>query len=126
MIQKIYSIYDTKAQAFLPPFFMPNDDMAIRAVMDCLADPNHNFAAHPEDYGLVALGEFDDQLGDVSGGKIHLAELGQLSMAVKSKKRREEQLLMDFDASLDEMEKDINNQGHSYDDAGMRRVVNGK
>lgn len=60
MLHKIYSIYDNKAEAFLPPFFMPNDAMAIRAITDCLMDTNHQFHNHAHDYVLYGLGAFSD------------------------------------------------------------------
>ena len=58
--QRIFSVYDTKAQAFLPPFFMTNAAVAIRAVASALQDPSHQFAKHATDYVLYELGEWND------------------------------------------------------------------
>lgn len=58
---KIFSIYDSKAAAWLPPFFLPQSGIAIRAFVDCVAKEGHNFNLHPEDYTLALLGEFDDE-----------------------------------------------------------------
>lgn len=65
MINVIYSIYDAKAEAYLEPFFLPANGIAIRAFMDCCQNPEHNFGKHPEDYHLVALGTWEPLLGDI-------------------------------------------------------------
>lgn len=59
MIQQVYSVFDVKAGAFLTPFFLPSDGMAIRIFSDCVRDPNHQFGKHPEDYTLFRVGNFD-------------------------------------------------------------------
>jgi len=71
----VFSIYDSKAVAFLPPFFLPQKGMAVRAFTDCCTKQGHNFNMHPEDYTLVLLGEFDDANGQFiqhSGGTENL------------------------------------------------------
>lgn len=60
MINKIYSVYDNTAEAFMPPFYIQNDNMALRAIDDCLSDPQHMFSQHPKDFELYYLGEFDN------------------------------------------------------------------
>jgi hypothetical protein len=60
MILRIFSVYDSKAEAYLPPFFMPNKGQAIRVFADAAKDPNHQFGKHPEDYTLFDLGQFSD------------------------------------------------------------------
>lgn len=61
MIQKIYTIFDAKAHAYLPPFYMQNEKVAIRAFKDAVDDPKSNFYRHPEDYTLHCIGTFDDE-----------------------------------------------------------------
>lgn len=58
----VYSFYDSAAMAFSTPFFMPNDGLAIRAFQDNVnADKQtNNIAAHPEQFTLFKIGEFDD------------------------------------------------------------------
>lgn len=60
---KSYVVFDNKAAAFLLPFFMVNDSVAIRAVADAVNDPSHSFSKNPTDYSLFRNGEFDDQVG---------------------------------------------------------------
>lgn len=63
MIYKIFSVYDAKSEAYLPPFFLSTKGQAIRAFTDCIQDPNHQFSRHPEDYMLFEFGAFDDSSG---------------------------------------------------------------
>lgn len=63
MKQKIFSVFDSAAQAYLPPFCLHNRGMAIRVFGDMVARPEHAFAMHPADYTVFELGEFDDATG---------------------------------------------------------------
>ena len=60
MIQIMFTIYDEKAKAYLPPFFLPSEGMATRTFGDCLNSNDHQFSKHPSDYTLFRLGTFDD------------------------------------------------------------------
>jgi len=63
MKQLIFSVYDQKAHAYLPPFFMHTKDMAVRAFSDAVNDIKHSFGMHPADYTLFYLGIFNDVSG---------------------------------------------------------------
>lgn len=63
MILKIFSVFDSKAEAFLPPFFMHNTGMAVRTFGDTVNMSDHQFAKHPSDYTLFELGAFSDDSG---------------------------------------------------------------
>jgi hypothetical protein len=63
MIHKVFSVHDSKVKCFLQPFMMPNEQTAVRAMMDCVRDKGHAFNKHPEDYNLFYLGEFDEETG---------------------------------------------------------------
>lgn len=58
-----YSVFDTKAGAFNYPFFVRNDELAIRLFIDALTNPDSNISKHPEDYSLHLLTEFDSDTG---------------------------------------------------------------
>lgn len=60
MIHLKFTIYDTKAEAYLPPFILPTRAMAIRIFTDCCNDDGHAFGKHPHDYTLFQCGTFDD------------------------------------------------------------------
>lgn len=63
MKNKIYSIFDEKAEIFSTPFFQQNDAMAIRSFQDLANDPNSTVHKHPEDYKLYEIGHFEDLSG---------------------------------------------------------------
>lgn len=60
---EMFAIYDKKAGAYLPPFFLPNVAMAVRTFCDCVTDDGHQFGKHPEDYSLHQFGSFDQTSG---------------------------------------------------------------
>lgn len=60
MILQMFTVFDSKAEAYLPPFTTAARGQAVRSFSDTCNDPEHVFNKHPEDYTLFALGEFDD------------------------------------------------------------------
>lgn len=65
MLQNIYSIHDSKADAYLPPFFLHSDGMATRSFQDCITDQTHAFGKHPQDYTLFKIGTFNDKTSEI-------------------------------------------------------------
>ena len=63
MIQEIFTIHDSKAEAFLPPFFQPNKSVAQRMFFNAVADTATDFSRFPEDYTLFSIGTFDNIAG---------------------------------------------------------------
>lgn len=63
----MFTIYDEKAEQFLPPFVLPQTNMAKRTFADCVADPKHAFSRNPADYTLFEVGEFNADTGHVVG-----------------------------------------------------------
>ncbi len=63
MNHRIFVVFDSKARAYLPPFFMPEAGQAIRAFGDMVNSKDHAFGQHPEDYTLFEIGTFDDREG---------------------------------------------------------------
>lgn len=61
MDYKIYTVYDSKAEAYLPPFFMQSKGQAIRSFITVANDKTHDIGKYPEDYTLFELGEFFDE-----------------------------------------------------------------
>lgn len=60
MILKMFTVYDSKVEAYLSPFFMRSTGEAIRAFIESCNDPKTKFWAHPSDYTLFCIGSFDD------------------------------------------------------------------
>jgi len=55
-----YTLHDSKALNYNPPFFMSNDALARRACSDLVTDMNTSVARHPSDFKLYKIGMFDD------------------------------------------------------------------
>lgn len=69
MLLIMFSVYDSKAEAFLPPFFAPNDAMAQRMFASAANDQEHAFGRHAGDYTLFRVGEWNDADGIVCPAK---------------------------------------------------------
>lgn len=65
MVHRLFTIFDDKAEAYLPPFVLPGKGMAMRIFGDCVNSKDHQFGVHPEDYTLFDIGSFDDKTGIV-------------------------------------------------------------
>lgn len=77
MNTKIFSIYDAASQAYMMPFFSPQNASAIRAVVSQLKDPNSMLALNPADFTLFCVGSFDDQTGLINIGQEHPEIIGK-------------------------------------------------
>lgn len=62
----MFSIFDSKACAYLQPFFSVNAQVAMRAFQGACRDPGHDFGRFPADYTLMSLGEWDQTTGVVT------------------------------------------------------------
>lgn len=60
MILQVFSVYDTKAEAFMPPVYMHSKGEMIRSFSDAANDSSSGIAKHPADYVLFHLGEWDN------------------------------------------------------------------
>lgn len=60
---KVFGIYDSKTEAYLPPFMMSTIGEAERAITNHVNDPEHNFCKYAEDFTLFELGLWDNLTG---------------------------------------------------------------
>jgi uncharacterized protein (DUF2344 family) len=60
----IYSIRDKKAEAYMKPFFLPQDGLAIRAIKESLMEQNQ-LSMHAADFCLYRIGQFDEESGSI-------------------------------------------------------------
>ncbi len=70
-MQFIFSIYDSGASAYLPPFVLPAAGMAERSFSDCVNDKSHAFSRHPADYTLFQIGTWDEQTAEIAYTTVH-------------------------------------------------------
>ena len=57
MILKMYTVFDSKVGAYLPPFFLRSNGEAVRSFITTCNDPKHSFYKYPGDYtpGFVLM-----------------------------------------------------------------------
>jgi hypothetical protein len=55
----MFAVYDRKAESYNPPYFMTNENVAIRQFTEMANDPKNMVCKHPEDFLLFFLGYFD-------------------------------------------------------------------
>ncbi|QXP08141.1 MAG: nonstructural protein [Arizlama microvirus] len=60
---KVFSVYDSKVEAYKQPFFMSTKGEAVRGILEVLDRQDHPFAKYPADFTLFELGEYDDANG---------------------------------------------------------------
>lgn len=63
MHMKAFAIYDSKAEAHIPPFFHGATGEAIRSFETAANNPEHQFHNHAADYTLFEIGSFDQVKG---------------------------------------------------------------
>ncbi len=86
MQQFMFVIYDSKANAFMTPWFLTTEQLAIRAFGDLANDPESNVFRHPDDYTLFTIGTFND-----ATAKINWNEPQTLGNAIQFKDQRQKQ-----------------------------------
>lgn len=59
----LFTVYDSKAEGYLQPFFAMTEAVALRMFSTAVGDPDHDFHRHAEDYTLFCIGEFDQAEG---------------------------------------------------------------
>lgn len=65
MILKIFTVYDSKAQCYMPPFFERASGIAIRQFEASVQAQDHQFNRHAEDYTLFEVGTYDDNTCEI-------------------------------------------------------------
>lgn len=60
---KVFSIYDSKAEAFLQPFFCVNAAVAVRSFQRAVQEEGSDFNKYAPDYTLFELGDWDQESG---------------------------------------------------------------
>lgn len=64
MRYKIFTIRDRAIDAYGQPFYAVSTGGAVRSFADEINRTGNALNAHPEDYDLFMLGEFDDATGE--------------------------------------------------------------
>jgi len=61
----LYTIHDSKAEFYRPPFVARSKGEAIRMFAQGANDKETQLAQHPEDFTLYQIGTFDDITGQI-------------------------------------------------------------
>jgi len=65
----LMAIYDAAAKAYLPPFCVASEAIAIRQLRSVsIEQPKHDFVRYSDQYFLFHLGFFDNETGKVTEG----------------------------------------------------------
>lgn len=68
-LMNVYTVCDTKAEAYLSPFVMRTDYEAQRAFEDSVNKPGTLIYDHPEDFCLFKIGTYSSTTGMITGGE---------------------------------------------------------
>lgn len=60
MSKFMYSVFDSKAETWLPPFLANADGEAARMIAQAALHPDTSLAQYPDDYTLYRIGVFDN------------------------------------------------------------------
>ena len=63
MKTNVFAVYDSKAEMYQGPVFVPAVGAAIRAFADAVNDPKTELSKHPGDYVLYQIAMFNDASG---------------------------------------------------------------
>jgi len=71
MRHKVFAVYDSKAEAYLQPFFSFTAGQATRSFSDAVQDSGHQFHKHAADYTLFEIGVYHDETGKLIAHEAH-------------------------------------------------------
>lgn len=63
---QVFSVYDAKTEAYLPPFFTRTQGEAVRMFTNACISDDHAFATNPYDFALFYIGTYNDEDGSFS------------------------------------------------------------
>ncbi len=56
-----YTVYDSKAELYLPPQYYISKGMALRAFEEAANDPQSSIGKYPNDFTMFEIGIFDQE-----------------------------------------------------------------
>lgn len=60
---RVFSLWDSAANAYMTPFYLPAAGLAIRQLQDAMQKPDTVLHSHPEHFTLYELGFFEPATG---------------------------------------------------------------
>lgn len=96
-VEKVYSVYDAKLQAYMAPFTAPNDDVAIRHFQTGVTSDGM-IRRNPEDFSLWRVGQWTPENADVrgteEGAPTQIAKAHELLARVEAAERQHQLSLL--------------------------------
>lgn len=77
---KIFALRDVKSDSYGGLLCLPTAGIAMRGLMEILANPESPLSKYPDDYSLYELGEFDPSSGMVTALKVPVFVTSVLSL----------------------------------------------
>lgn len=62
---KLFCVYDSKVEGYLPPFTAMNRAVATRIFETAVMQEGHDFNQHAEDYSLFEIGEYEPDTAEL-------------------------------------------------------------
>jgi hypothetical protein len=57
---RVFSVYDTKTEAYMTPLFFQSKGQAVRSFTEVANDKDHAIGKYPEDFTLFEIGIWED------------------------------------------------------------------
>lgn len=76
---KVFSVFDSKAKAWLPPFVSPNAAVALRAFESAANQAGHDFNRFAADFVLFEIGAWCESTGEL----LNVGEKVSLGVAIE-------------------------------------------
>lgn len=92
MKQKIYAVYDSKAEFYGQPFFQRTVGEAVRSWETVCNDGQSAMSKFPADYTLFEIGEYDQETGKITPHHV----LKSIATGLDAKKTAIEQTALPF------------------------------
>lgn len=83
---KMFTVYDSQAEAYLPPFCARSVGEAMRSFEDAANDEKSNICRYPHAFTLFEVGAYDDDKGQI----VVLEAKKSLAVAVELKRDHQE------------------------------------
>lgn len=99
-----YSIYDSKAEAFLKPIYTSNDQLAIRSFVAAVAADGHDFNTYAEDYSLHHTGYWTEETSEHENIINRQILTGQEAKSIIRAKQEQAELNEAYDRQLGKQE----------------------
>lgn len=67
---QIFSVLDVKSKLYAQPFFLQNEDVALRVFTNAANDKSSEIYQNPSDYQLYCIGSFNIETGLITSNEI--------------------------------------------------------